>query len=75
MPALAADSRPRRYGNNIVPPPPKAAGTYRRTLISYNIQNKTTGTNTNPTIRLPPTTEKRPRPGPTGRNGVAFNDG
>ncbi|ECT9638844.1 replication protein, partial [Salmonella enterica subsp. enterica serovar Typhimurium] len=31
-------------------------------------------TSSNSTIQLPPTTEKRPRPGPKGRNGVAFND-
>ncbi|EAB9751676.1 replication protein [Salmonella enterica subsp. salamae] len=54
---------------------PEAAGPYRNHGLVTTSEIKTTETNANPTIQLPPTTEKRRPPGPKGRNGVAFNDG
>ncbi|RSW42371.1 hypothetical protein EGH44_25250 [Klebsiella aerogenes] len=38
MPALAADSRPRRFGNNIKYLPPQVGGHGHRRNISYSIQ-------------------------------------
>ncbi|EBG7356780.1 replication protein [Salmonella enterica] len=59
-------------------PPPQAAGPVTEHRISYNIQNnghKKPQSVPVFSFSVPPTTEKRSRPGPKARNNVAFNAG
>ncbi|PVF84759.1 hypothetical protein CSC18_4875 [Klebsiella aerogenes] len=77
MPALAADSRPRRFGNNIKYLPPQSGGHGHRRNISYSIQKsfsaKQTGAGLPTKSPSPPLKSAAARP--KGPEDIAFNDG